>query len=63
MTVIRVEEYQGISYPTPKNPMGRNDYIRFEWNTGYLEMKKYYWEKLSQSKKKKIYNKFDQKVA
>lgn len=50
--MLKITEYEGPWYTTPKDKVvGDNRWIRFEWSTGYLDMKKYHWEKLSKKKK------------
>ena len=53
--MLKITEYEGPWYTTPKDKVvGDNRWIRFEWSTGYLDMKKYHWEKLSKKKKSLI---------
>lgn len=47
--MLKIAEYEGTSYSTPKDRDNR--WIRIEWSKGYLDMKKYYWDKLSRKKK------------
>lgn len=49
--MLTIKEYKGDIYYAGRYKTPREDYIRFEWSTGYLDMKKYHWEKLSKKKK------------
>lgn len=55
--MLKVIEYTGERYYVRNLRKSRNDYIRFEWDTGYVDMKKYYWDKLSKKKRDLIYKK------
>lgn len=59
--VPAIEYYKGEPYKVPgKWWLGerteRDDYIRFRWSTGYLEMRMYDFEKLKKSQQDKLYN-------
>lgn len=49
--MLNITVYEGPNYYTPDKILGDNRWIRFEWSTGYLNMKLYYWDKLSKKKK------------
>lgn len=55
--MLKVIEYTGERYYIRFLGKYRDDYIRFEWDTGYVDMKKYYWDKLSKKKRDIIYKK------
>ena len=56
-----VVHYKGEEYETTRNRVTgfmnhRDDYIRFNWSTGYLQMRMYDFEKLKKSQKDMLYN-------
>ena len=38
--MLKIIEYTGDTYYVGKFNVPHNDYIRFEWDRGYMEMKK-----------------------
>lgn len=52
--MLTIKEYKGDIYYAGKYKTPREDYIRFEWSKGYLEMRKDCWDKLSKKKRAMI---------
>lgn len=53
--MLKMEEFSGKFYLTNRrDQIFKNEYVRFTWDTGCLEMRKDKWEKLSQKKKNLI---------
>ena len=53
---MTITVYDGTGYQAGKNRSIRTDWIRIEWGKGFLDMKKYYWDRLSQKKRNLILN-------
>lgn len=56
-----IEHYKGKPYTYPgrkwwEGEPEREDYIRFNWSTGYLEMRMYDYERLKPSQKNMLYD-------
>lgn len=47
--MLKIIEYEGPAYMVGRRY--RDDYIRFEWDNGFLDIRKAIWDKLSQKKK------------
>lgn len=50
--MVSVKIYEGPEYWVGKEY--HTDYIRIEWDDGYVDMKKYHWDKLTQKQRDTI---------
>lgn len=55
--MLRITEFKGSHYPSGKihgSTYFSNKWIRFEWDTGFLEIQKKKWDKLTKRMKNRI---------